>query len=188
MGHADFAWTMGPDRYIVFYYSPLYAYFLALVYSVGFQDLVYVRFLNLVMGVGTIVLTYLTARRFLSGFAPLIPVVLLGFCTSPIYYEWFPEKTSLVSFLAALSLYLIARAKRAHNSWSWPLAGFLAGLASLAHMLVLVMLPAVLIYLFFTREETPVPAFKAMAMFAFAFFVGVSPATIHNYFKIRILF
>lgn len=177
----DGQWTRGAS----FFTTPLYAYFLAFVYFVSDQNLAYVRFLNVIMGLGTVILTYLTARKFLSETASFIAALLLGFSTAPIFYEWFPEKTSLVLFLTALSFYLISRAATTPKAWPWLAAGFAAGLASLGHMLLMVMLPAVLICLVVNRKETPVPALKALAMFAFAFFLGLSPATIHNYLQDR---
>ena len=174
-------WARGTS----FFTTPLYAYFLAFLYAMGGSNLLFVRFLNLLLGIGTVVLSYGTARRVFDQTTALIAVALLGFCTAPIFYEWFPEKTSLVLFLTALSFYLLARAATSRKSWPWLAAGLSVGVASLGHMLFLVMLPAVTIFLVMNRKAIPVPGFKALALFTFAFLLGVSPATIHNYLQDR---
>jgi 4-amino-4-deoxy-L-arabinose transferase-like glycosyltransferase len=174
-------WARGAS----FFTTPLYAYFLAFLYSMGGSNLLFVRLLNVLLGMGTVVLTYGTARRLFDQTNALITVALLGFCTAPIFYEWFPEKTSLVLFLTALSFYLLTRATASRSSWLWLAAGLSVGVASLGHMLFLVMLPAAAIFLVMNRKGIPVPGFKALALFTFAFLLGVSPATVHNYLQDR---
>lgn len=175
----DGQWARGAS----FFTTPLYAYFLGFIYSVGGSSLVLVRLLNVLMGIGTVALTYLTARRLFDETSALVAAVLLGFCTAPIFYEWFPEKTSLVMLLSAFSFYLLGWAATSRNSWSWAIAGLSVGLASLGHMLFLVMLPAVMITLLVNRKTLPVPASRATILFLVAFFLGISPATVHNYLQ-----
>ena len=170
-------------RGTAFFTTPLYAYFLAFMYLVGSQSIAFVRFINVIMGIGTIILTFLTARKLLTRNASLIAVVLLGFCTAPIFYEWFPEKTSLVLFLSALSFYLVTQAAGSHKPWLWLAAGLSVGLACLGHMLLLVIVPAVWIYLFCNNEGPIGSTIKALGWFTVGFFVAVAPATIHNYIQ-----
>jgi len=172
-------WARGTS----FFTTPLYAYFLAIVYFVGGHGMVYVRFLNVLMGIGTVLMTYLTARNYLSRNASLLATILLGFCTAPIFYEWFPEKTSLVLFITAISFYLISRASLINKPMAWLISGLSVGLASSGHMLLLVIVPAIWVYLVLNRRDAAMLAIKSIAIFTLGFFLGVSPATIHNYLQ-----
>jgi len=166
-----------------FFTTPLYAYFLAFVYYVGGQSLTYVRLLNVILGIGTIFLTYLTARKYMDYSSSLIATFLLGFCTAPIFYEWFPEKTSLVMFLTAASFYMLSWAATGRKSWTWLAAGWVVGLGCLAHALLLLTVPAAWIHIFRCREKTRFSASVTVAIFITGIVLGVLPATIHNYLQ-----
>jgi 4-amino-4-deoxy-L-arabinose transferase-like glycosyltransferase len=171
------------SRGTAFFTTPLYAYFLAFMYLVGNQSIVFSRFLNLIMGIATVALTYLTAKNYLTRKASFIAVLLLGFCSAPIFYEWFPEKTSLVLFLSALSFYLLSQAASSHNRWLWLACGLSVGLASMGHMLFLVALPAAWIYLLCNSKGAGGLTIKTIVWFTFGFILAVAPATIHNYIQ-----
>jgi 4-amino-4-deoxy-L-arabinose transferase-like glycosyltransferase len=172
-------WARGTS----FFTTPLYAYFLALTYWLCGDGILTIRLLNLLMGIGALILTYLTARCFLDHYASLIAAGLFGLCTSVIFYEWFPEKTSLVLFLTSLSFYSIAQAICKRRLTYWLLAGIFVGVASLGHMLLFVILPAVWIHIAFNYEKAKAAALKAILIFTGGVLLGISPATVHNWLQ-----
>jgi 4-amino-4-deoxy-L-arabinose transferase-like glycosyltransferase len=172
-------WARGTS----FFTTPLYAYFLALTYWLAGDGILTIRLLNVLMGIGAVILTYLTARCFLDHYASSIAVGLFGLCTSVIFYEWFPEKTSLVLFLTALSFYWIAQAICKRRLTYWLLAGFIVGVASLGHMLLFVILPATWIHIAFDFGKSKTAALAAILIFTGGVLLGVSPATVHNWLQ-----
>lgn len=175
----DGQWQRGTP----FFTTPLYAYFLALAYHVGGQGLAYIRFLNVVLGVGAVVLTWLTARKTLGGYTAVTATALFGFCTAPIYYEWIPEKTTLVLFLTALTFYLLTRARTGRNRLAWLAAGGVAGLAALGHTLLLVAAPAAWFCIASERRGSWRDTVKTLATFSVGVMLGLAPATIHNWLQ-----
>lgn len=166
-----------------FFTTPLFAYFLALAYAAGGQDLAYLRLLNMAMGIGTVALTYGTARRILGPYPAVAAALLAGWCTAPIFYEWFPEKTSLVLFLTAAALFLASRALESRRAIPWLVAGVAAGLAALAHSLLIVFVPAVAFQLLLDRTAARRAAARSAGVYALGFLLGVLPATAHNFLQ-----
>lgn len=175
----DGRWDWGRS----FFTTPLYAYALALAYRIGGQGLAYLRALNLALGIGAVWFTYLAARNALGRRPAVAAALLLGFCTAPVFYEWFPEKTPLVLLLTAAALWLVSRALRGGRHVPWVLAGIAAGLASLAHSLLLILLPAVGLHLLLDRSRPRPAALRALVVFAAGFLLGVLPATAHNFLQ-----
>lgn len=166
-----------------FFTTPLYAYFLALVYFLGSTDIDLIRLLNLLFGLGSILLVWLAAREFFNQRVATVAAILFGFCSAPIYYEWFPEKTALVLFLTAAAFYLVSRALNGHRLILWLAAGIGVGIASLAHMLLFVMVPAVVAHVVMNRPAEKSALLKTLIVFFAGFLLGVMPATIHNYLQ-----
>jgi hypothetical protein len=173
------------ERGTPFFTTPLYAYFLALAYRFGGHSIEYIRFLNVLFGIGTVILTCLTARRLLGRHAAVAATALIGLCAAPVFYEWLPEKTTMVLFLTALFFFLLARASTAGSPSSWLPAGLIAGLACLGHTLLLVALPAVSIHVALNRGRTRGAAAKMLVLFTLGFMLGLAPATVHNWLQDR---
>jgi 4-amino-4-deoxy-L-arabinose transferase-like glycosyltransferase len=172
-------WSRGAP----FFTTPLYAYFLAVAYLIGGQGIAYIRFLNVLMGIGTVLLVYLTAQRLIGPRAAIVATALLGFCSAPVYYEWFPDKTSLVLLLTAFASFLIARASTGGRLLTWLAAGFVSGVACLGHTLLLVALPAVWVHVALNRGGMRGAAARALALYSLGFALGLSPATMHNWLQ-----
>jgi 4-amino-4-deoxy-L-arabinose transferase-like glycosyltransferase len=142
-----------------------------------------VRFLNLLLGLGTLVLVYFSSRNYFEEKIAITTMILVGFCTAPIFYEWFPEKTALVLFLTSLSFYLFSRAAKSGNLALWLAACVSIGVASLAHMMIFVMVPAGIAHLLVNGKGSWSGALRSTLMLSAGFLLGVLPATIHNYLQ-----
>lgn len=165
-----------------FFTAPLYAYFLGTIYSLGVQDIAFVRLLNVLLGIGATYLIFCIARNMLTQGTALLAPLIFALCAVPLFYESFPEKTTLVIFLTALSFFLMSRAIDGEELVPWLWSGIAAGLASLAHTLLLVFVPAVGLHLFLGLANKKF-ALKAFLAFCVGVLLTLSPATIHNYLQ-----
>lgn len=122
----------------LFFVDPLYAYFLALLYSIIGRDLFAVRLIQLALGVGTCALVGELGRRVLrSPAAGALAALLYAAFVPAVFYEAGVEKTALGVFLltAALVLYF-GRAPLALFA-----SGSLLGLAALTRGNLLLLAP-----------------------------------------------
>ncbi|UCH81680.1 MAG: glycosyltransferase family 39 protein [Nitrospiraceae bacterium] len=164
-----------------FFTSPLYAYFLGLLYHTFGQSLLLIRSVNLILGLCSVVLTYLTAQLILKEKDAILATVIYGFCLPPIFYEFFAEKTSLVCFMTAVSLFLIVRALGRKDFLSWMISGLAVGLASLAHATLLILPPLAVFHLVIVDRQKWKQSLSLITAFSIGCIVSLSPATLHNY-------
>src|SRR5687767_4079943 len=97
--------TLGPGLY---YVSPLYIYFLALVYGIT-KSFTAVRIVQVALGTIAVALIFLTAREWFGRRAAWISAVVAGLCGVFTYYEALLLQSSLDVFLTSLALWLLAR-------------------------------------------------------------------------------
>ena len=164
-----------------FFTTPLYAYFLGFIYFLVGQSLFAARLANHILGIGTIYFIYRTAKTVFPSPVALLPVVFAGLSLAPLIYETFPEKTSLVYFMTALSLFLITRSGQKTGLLSWLLAGVAAGLTALAHALYIIFVPVVYVYVLSVHWKKRGTALKVIALFSSGFLLAILPAAAHNY-------
>lgn len=171
-----------------FFTSPLYAYFLGMLYAVAGDSIALIRGVNMLLGLGAIYLVFLSSRRFFPGRLALLPPLICAFSFVPLFYELFPEKTTLVFFTTSLSFYMILRCldpalEKPHSPARWAMAGFITGIATLGHALLMAFIPALALSAFFIRHTSRRRAAILMGYFLAAFFLALVPSAIHNYMK-----
>ena len=103
-----------------------------------------VRWLSLLLGVGTVLLTYLIAIELLPDRPQLAlaAAALTAFMPQFLFISSSISNDNLVTFLATLTAYLLARGIRRPHGWSWTLLlGVALGLAALAKLSGLLLWP-----------------------------------------------
>lgn len=161
-----------------FFTSPLYAYALALAYRIGGESLATARILNVLLGASTVCLIFLLARDVFDQRTAVLAAVLYGFSAVSLFYETFPDKTTLVTFLAAVGFLASERALRGGSPRRWFLAGLAVGVAALAHALLLVFVPVIAGVAVWRRGPDRL---RCVALFATGGLLAIAPATAHNY-------
>lgn len=116
----------------IFYQSPLYAYFLGVIYRFLTTSLFAVRLIQAAIGSASCVLVFLITRRLFDRRAALLAGVSGAAFAPFIYYDAMIMKTVLSIFLGALGLYLLLRARDSRRPGLW----FACGLAWAAAGLV----------------------------------------------------
>ena len=179
-GNAIAGGTLTSD--LPFFTSPLFAYWLGLLYSVAGDSVATVLVANAILGVATVALTWGAALRLAGPRAALVAGILVAACRAPMFYAGIPEKSALVLFLTAACLFAFAWAEERPGTRRLVIAGLAAGAAALAHPLILVMVPAVALHALASRQGVR-RALSAVTPYAAGVLAAVLPATAHNFAK-----
>jgi tetratricopeptide (TPR) repeat protein len=166
----------GPGAFFV---SPLYIYFLALVFAVGGGSLLAAKAVQIGLGTVAIGLTFRTAQRWFGERAAWLAA---GFALGTglfTFYEVVILQAALDPFLTSLELYLIGRAWSDPRLWPACAAGAALGLHALNRPNVLPF--AALIVVLILASRRPGRGVRRAAALAGTLALMLAPAAIHNY-------
>jgi tetratricopeptide (TPR) repeat protein len=173
-----------------FFVSPLYVYFLALIFKVAGGSLFAVRVVQILLGTAAIGFLFFTARHWYRGRTAWIAAALAALTGFFTFSEILILQAALDPFLAACSLYFISRTQVDPRPWVLPVAGFTAGLFVLnrpnvlAYVLIAAALIAVSSWRRPARGKTPSPARAGLwrgALFAAGLALALAPNALRNY-------
>lgn len=166
---------MGGAR--VFFYDPLYPYFLAVVYRIAGHDLLLVRLLHVALGLGTCALTWILARRIAGRAAAGVAALIVAVYGPAIYQEGEIEKTALGVFLITACLALLAAASPATRL----IAGIALGLATLARGNMLLLAPFGFLWLAIEPRASARRRGLAAGLFTAGVMLVLGPVAIRNH-------
>lgn len=162
--------ALGPGLY---YVSPLYIYFLALVYAVT-KSFTAVRIVQAMLGTVAVWLIFVTAREWFGRRAAWIAAVLAGLTGVFTYYEALILQASIDIVLTAAALWFLTLALRREDRRHYVFAGLAFGVASLNRPNLLVSAAAIVLLLLFVRR------FAAGGVLLLGIAAGLAPVTIRN--------
>ena len=139
----------------VFFQDPLYAYFLAGVYSALGHGTTPVVMIQSLLGALVPPILYLASRGNFGRSTAAAAGVIAALYLPAIYYEGLILKTTLATFLVALWLALTAWAARRDRLALWVLSGFVLGLACLSRGNLQLMVPVAAAWLLFESSQRP---------------------------------
>lgn len=174
-------WLLGTR---VFFVSPLYVYFLALVLAVG-GSLFTAQLVQISLGTLAVGLVWATARRWFGTAPALAAAVLAGFTGYFTFNESLLLQSSLDPFLAALTLYLLTRACQSRDALVWWIAsGASFGLHALNRPNVLIPAAAVgaavLLLGRWAGRWNATGRFVRAGSFAVGLALALAPSTLRN--------
>ena len=159
--------------------SPFYSLTVAAVDSVAGPGLPGVKFLQAILGALSCVLLYLIARRLFSEGAGRIAGALLAFYATHIYYTGIVLPAVVIVFLH-LCLVLVLLGGKA--PWRSLVGGLLIGLCAAAKANAVLLLPALILVVWFVHRETDVRSrVIASALIAAGAALAIAPVTVGNY-------
>jgi 4-amino-4-deoxy-L-arabinose transferase-like glycosyltransferase len=167
----------------VFFLSPLYPYFLGVIYWIAGPSLLVAKLVQVVLGAVDCVLVYLIARQVFGHAVAAVAGLVLAVYSMSIFYDVVLLVTALQTPLNLACVWLLLRAGRQRSVWPWILAGACLGLSVLARPNVLLLAVLVPPWILLTLWDR-LPRSRA-AIAAAVFLVGaalvVLPVTIRNY-------
>ena len=162
--------ALGPGLY---YVSPLYIYFLALVYAVT-RSFTAARIVQATLGTVAIWLIFVTARDWFGRRAAWIAAVLAALTGVFTYYEALILQASIDVVLTAAALWFLTLALRREDRRHYVFAGIVFGVASLNRPNLVISAAAIVLLLMFARR------FAAGAVLLLGIVAGLAPVTIRN--------
>ncbi len=140
----------------VFWYAPLYPYFLGIVYRVIGADPLAARLIQASIGAGSCVLLASAGRRWCSPPAGLVAGLILALFGPAVFYDGLFQKPVLDSFFVCLLLWVVSRlVDRPGRPRIWFCAGLAAGALTLTRENALIFVVVLLFWLLaFVPERT----------------------------------
>jgi len=173
-----------------FFMTPLYSYFLAVVYRLFGRDLLLVRLIQAGLGAATASLVYLLGRDVFDRRVGLLAGLLTASYGALIFYDCSVLLTPLLVFLNVLALYLILRADASGKPIHYLAAGAVLGLATIGRAAALLPAAAAILWIGLSKRARPrgnaPPAPRSVALRRAALVVlgialVVGPVTLRNY-------
>jgi tetratricopeptide (TPR) repeat protein len=166
----------------VFYQTPLYPYFLAVIFKLAGHSLLTVRLVQALLGAASCVLLGLAARRWFDQKTALVAAAMLAIYPPAIFFDGLVQKSSLDLFLICALLAAIAEFIQRRN-WMWlALAGFALGAFTLNRENARVLYPVIVIFvLVYFRDLTLTKRLAWSAMFTVAVALMLLPVGYRNY-------
>jgi 4-amino-4-deoxy-L-arabinose transferase-like glycosyltransferase len=165
--------------------SPVYPWFLSLVYRVFGASLAAARIAQAILGAASCGLVMLAARRlFASAAAALVAGVIAAFYAPLIFYEGVLVPATLVVFLSALLVAVLSAAGRPRTPRLLA-SGVILGAASAANPPSLLLFPFALLHLHFAgsapdASRAPRRFLASAIVFTIGVAAALSPLTVRN--------
>jgi tetratricopeptide (TPR) repeat protein len=139
----------------IFYQAPLYPYFLGLLYAVFGHNLLLVRMIQVILGATSCLFVAFAGRLFFFRSVGMLAGALLAVYPSAIYFDCLIQKSVLDLFLLSLFLFVLGLVGREARARWWIMCGAILGLLTLARENALVLVLAMIFWLFIRfRQET----------------------------------
>jgi tetratricopeptide (TPR) repeat protein len=133
-----------------FFRAPLYIYLLALTYKIFGHSFFLPRFFQIILGSFSCVLIFLIAKKLFNRTVGIISGVVASFYAMLIYYDAQLLLDSLTVFLDLMLIALLIHASEKPKLLNWFFCGIILGLSAIARPNILIFVPFILIWLFFS--------------------------------------
>ncbi|MBN2438551.1 MAG: tetratricopeptide repeat protein [Deltaproteobacteria bacterium] len=166
----------------IFYQTPLYPYWLAVIFTAAGHNLDLVRLIQAILGAASCVLLGLAGRRFFSDRVGVIAALLLAVYPPAFFFDGLIQKSSLDIFLITLALALLAEFHH-RPGWKWTAAlGATTAALVLNRENAVVLYPVIVAWLLFYFRHVPIRHRAAWAgVFVMASLVVLLPVGFRNY-------
>ncbi|MCP4676809.1 MAG: hypothetical protein GY854_15105 [Deltaproteobacteria bacterium] len=167
----------------VFFLSPLYPYFLAVIYSVFGPGFFVGKLVQMLLGVMSCVLVYIIGKRVFSIQVGFFAALFFAGYSTMIFYEGILLVAGLQTPLNLICIILLLGAADRRSFGRWMAAGVVLGLSALARPNVLLLGGFVLTWIFFMTSGRAMTKQKILLSTVFAVGIGlvVFPVTLRNW-------
>ena len=165
----------------VFTQSPLYAYWLGLVYRIGGPRPEMAAGLQLLMGVLNCGLIYLLGRRLFTSAVGLIAGLAAALYGVSLFHEGTLLTVTLINFLHLILLLTVYRAQGSESWIAWLLPGLMLGLSIITRPNAVLLLLVLAIWLYFVVGRRNIHIFiRPVAGLVLGVILIVIPVTVRN--------
>jgi tetratricopeptide (TPR) repeat protein len=167
-----------------FYQTPLYPYFLSVLYTLFGHDTVVVRVIQMALGSSACALLALAGRRLVSPAVGIVAGVLLSVYAPALFFDGLVQKASIDLFLMCALLYALSGIEENERRPLAPLiAGLVLGALALSRENALVLVPVVIAWLGyrFRNGSHDLRLVRPIAVFARGVALMLTPVAVRNY-------
>jgi tetratricopeptide (TPR) repeat protein len=165
----------------VFWYAPLYPYFLGTVYALFGDDGWSIRIVQAVLGSASCVLLADATRRWFSARAGIVAGIVLALYAPAVFYDGLVHKPVLELLLLSLVLWIMSTAVDRRPSGGTALAlGTAAGLLALARENTLALVPVLAAWLVLENRTAAHSRLRPAALFALGVVLAWAPVALRN--------
>ena len=165
----------------VFYYPPLYAYLLALIYKFIGINVLIVRICHIFIGSLSCILLVDAGRRFFSKSVGVCAGLMLAIYAPAIFYDGLFHKTVVAAFFLSLALWLLSRLTDKPGKINlWLILGIIVGCMILTRENALVFVPCILIWGFVHCRNTGKQRVVPAAIFLLGVLIILLPVVVRN--------
>jgi 4-amino-4-deoxy-L-arabinose transferase-like glycosyltransferase len=164
----------------VFFVSPLYAYFLAILYTIMDFKLFLVILTQFLLGALNCFLVYLIGRKLFGEVVGIIAALIASLYGYFLFLEVQLLKNSLAYLLTTMSFYLFLLAKDKQKPLIWGVLGMSTALTALAIPNILLIIPflyGALIFETAARQKL----FLKLALLTLGIIMVIAPVAVRNY-------
>lgn len=168
----------------VFFMSPGYPYFLAIIFKLTGNSIDFVRIIQALISTFTIPLVYLTARNLFEKRSALIAAFLASIYSGFIFYSVLILGETIQIFLAAWLLYLLSKNVDNNYPKHWFYSGLILGLTALfrANILIFVITAIIWLVVLMRKNDELKKLFKKTILYLMlGTAIPILPITIRNY-------
>ncbi|MDO9464964.1 MAG: glycosyltransferase family 39 protein [bacterium] len=161
--------------------SPLYPYFLALIYSLFGHSSVMARIFQMIMGAGTCVLLYLIGSRIFNRTVGVISGIICSLYGVLIFYEGELLRVTVTVFLTVLLVFSIVCLSKSKKAVIWLIPGIVLGLLILCRPNNIILVLFILIWLVYVTLKNKKLLIKRFMCFFFGVLFALTPLFIRNH-------
>ncbi len=168
----------------VFFMSPGYPYFLAVIFTIFGKSILAVRLIQIFINSVNIVLIFMTARNLHSSKAGYASAITAAVFSPFIFYTGAILLEVVQTFILSFFLYLITKKNLTEEIRNWVWVGILLGIASLFRANILLLFPAMLAWFLIKALKTETRKdiiYKSLLYFSAGCLIPVFLVTIRNY-------
>ncbi len=168
----------------VFFMSPGYPYFLAVIFAVFGKSILIVRFLQIVINSVNIILIYQVAKNIHSQKAGYFAAALAAVFSLFIFYSGAILLEVIQVFILSLLLVILTSKNLKDNRKMWLWVGLLLGIASYFRANILLLFPVLLVWFFIRiiKSQQKKILYKSLLYFSLGTILPVLLITARNYY------
>ncbi len=168
----------------VFFMSPGYPYFLAIIFTILGKSILAVRLIQVLLNSINIVLIYLTARNLHSEKAGYASAIIAAVFSPFIFYSGAILLEIVQTFILSFFLLIITKRNLSEHNRNWFWAGILLGIAAIFRANVLLLFPVMFIWFLIRALKTENKRkiiYRGLMYFSAGCLIPVFLVTVRNY-------
>lgn len=199
-----FSWAKhiisGKDFIEVYHQSPLYPFFLALIFSLFGTSIQHALTIQAILGaISCFLVFWLSIKIFKNLWMGIVSAFIMAIYAPAIFYNGMLLMATMLTFMNLIFLIVLLKALENNKTWLWATAGLIFGLSALARATILLFIPFLMVFLigkawheYRPKKESSKPdkipffwhqCFYPLTLFLLFTFLVISPVTLKNYIK-----